>query len=86
MLKELVENLTPEQRKELTNRGCGYQLVWKWKVGERLPTEVQVADLADVANADWADLQREVTALRAAKDLPEDRQAQIARVVGWRKR
>ena len=58
------------------------QLLSDWKNGRRLPTEVQVADLADVTHADWVELQKEVTVMRA----PEDRRAEIAKAINWRKR
>jgi hypothetical protein len=45
--------------------------------GGRLPTEVQVADLADITGFPWAELQGLVTVLRA----PADRKREIARIV-----
>lgn len=82
MLRELVENLTPQQRDALAARGIGRQLLWKWKEEARLPTEVQVADVAAVTGADWAELQKEITVLRA----PEERREDIARALNWRRR
>ena len=38
--------------------------------------------MADVTSSDWAELQKEVTLLRA----PEERRHEIAKAINWRKR
>lgn len=80
MLKEVMKTLTPESHRELAARGITYQLLCNWRKGRRLPTEVQVVDLAEVTGADWAELQKEVTVLRA----PEARRQQIARALRYK--
>ena len=77
MLDELMKTLSPETHRELAARGITYQLLCDWRKGRRLPTEIQVADLADVTGADWAELQAEITVLRA----PEARRQQIAKAI-----
>lgn len=67
---------------ELYRRHISLSLITSWKAGRRLPTEVQVADLADVTHTDWVELQKEVTVLRA----PEDRREAIAKAINWRNR
>jgi hypothetical protein len=78
MLRELLESLTPEQRAQLRDRGISDQKRSDWVHGRRLPTEVQVAELADVTGADWARLQREITLMRA----PEPVRERLARSLG----
>ena len=82
MFNEIVKQLTDEQRTQLRERGITRQLLYKWREGEALPTEVQVADVAAVTGTEWVDLQKEITVLRA----PEGRRAEIARTLGirWR--
>lgn len=82
MLAELVNNVDHDQRTELFRRHITPSLLTAWKKGRRLPTEVQVVDLAEVTGADWVELQKEVTVLRA----PEERRDEIARAVKWRRR
>ena len=82
MFSDLLNTMTPEARAELASRGISRQLLSDWRTERRLPTEVQVADLADVTGVEWVDLQKEVTVLRA----PEDRREQIAKAIKWRRR
>lgn len=82
MLDDILMNLTDEQREALLARGIHRQLLYAWRSRKRLPTEVQVVDMAQVTGADWADLQKEITVLRA----PEERRAEVARALNWRKR
>ena len=82
MLHKILDELTPDARRQLDARGITAKRIWSWRDGERLPTEVQVADLADVTGADWSELQKEITVLRA----PEERREQIARAISWRRR
>lgn len=79
MFRDLLRDLDEKQRAALAVRGIDRMTLWKWREGKRLPTEVQVADLADVTGADWADLQKEITVLRA----PEERRPAIARALRW---
>lgn len=82
MLQELLRALSHAQKTELYRRHIRPQLLSDWKNGRRLPTEVQVADVAEVTGADWAELQKEITVLRA----PEERREDIARALNWRRR
>ena len=82
MFADLIQRLDHTQKTELFRRKISPQLLSDWKHARRLPTEVQVADLADVTHTDWITLQKEVTVMRA----PEDRREEIAKAVGWRKR
>jgi hypothetical protein len=82
MFAELLSKLDHPMKAELYRRHVSPGLVGDWKAGRRLPTEVQVAHLAAVTHANWQDLQREITVLRAK---PEERD-EVAKVVGWRKR
>jgi hypothetical protein len=82
MFADVITRLNHDQKTELYRRRVTPQLLSDWKNGRRLPTEVQVADLADVTHADWVELQKEVTVLRA----PEDRREEIAKAINWRKR
>lgn len=82
MFADVITRLNHDQKTELYRRKVTPQLLSDWKNGRRLPTEVQVADLADVTHADWVELQKEVTVMRA----PEDRRAEIAKAINWRKR
>lgn len=82
MLQELLRALSHDQKTELYKRHIRPQLLSDWKNGRRLPTEVQVADVAEVTGAEWADLQAEITVMRA----PEERREEIARAIKWRKR
>jgi len=82
MFADVITRLSHDQKTELYRRRVTPQLLSDWKNGRRLPTEVQVADLADVTHADWVELQKEVTVMRA----PEDRRAEIAKAINWRKR
>jgi hypothetical protein len=82
MLHDLLRDLNHEQKTELYRRHITQPLISAWRTGKRLPTEVQVVDLAEVAGADWAELQKEITVLRA----PEDRRQHIAGVLRWRER
>src|SRR5450759_3237519 len=79
MFHELLRQLDHEQKTELFRRHISPSLITSWKNGRRLPTEIQVADVADVTGASWADLQREVAVLRA----PIERRDEIARIVGF---
>lgn len=79
---ELITSLSDDQRSSLAERGVTRELLYAWRKGKRLPTEVQVADVAAVTGAEWAELQKEITVLRA----PEERRAQIAATLNWRKR
>lgn len=82
MFRDLLDRLTEEQRRGLADRGIGSKRISSWRHEGRLPTEVQVADLADITGAEWAELQKEITVLRA----PEERRAHVARALNWRKR
>ena len=80
MLKDVINGLTPAQHRELAGRGISYALLSMWRKEKRLPTEVQVVDVAEATGADWAELQKEVTVLRT----PADRREQIAKALHWR--
>jgi len=82
MLHDLIRELDHASKTELYRRHITPSLLTAWKNGRRLPTEVQVADLADVTHADWVELQQEVTVLRA----PEERRQEVARAIGWNPR
>ncbi len=82
MFADVITRLNHDQKTELYRRKVTPQLLSDWKNGRRLPTEVQVADLADVTHADWVELQKEVTVMRA----PQDRRDEIAKAINWRKR
>ena len=79
MLYEVLNRLTNDQRAQLAQHGISDKRISSWRTGERLPTEVQVADLADITQSDWIELQKEVTVLRA----PEARREQIAKALKW---
>jgi hypothetical protein len=81
MFTETLTALSHEQKTELYRRRVTPQLLSDWKHGRRLPTEVQVADLADVTGAPWETLQREIAVMRA----PVHRRAEIARIVGLKR-
>lgn len=78
MLTELLANLTTEQREALEERGIKGPRQSEFRSGKRLPTEVQVAAIAEVTGAEWVELQREVTLRRA----PPSMRKSIARVIG----
>lgn len=78
MLSRLIRDLSHEQRQKLAERGITRQHLHWWTHAKRLPTEVQVADLADITGCSWAELQREVTVARA----PEELRSRVARAVG----
>ena len=80
MFAELISALDHDQKSELFRRHITPQLITEWKKGRRLPTEVQVVDVAAVTGTEWADLQREITVLRA----PADRREQIAHAIRWK--
>ena len=82
MFAELVRGLTHDQKVALYARRISPGLIGDWKNARRLPTEVQVVDVAEVTGADWAELQKEITVMRA----PEERRADIARALHWRRR
>lgn len=79
MLHELIEGLTPDQRRVLRERDITNTLLWRWRHGHSQPTLMQTVDLADVTGVPYHELQAEVTVLRA----PEDQRERVARVVGW---
>lgn len=79
MFTELLHALTTEHRTKLAARGIGSERLTEWRKGRRLPTEVQVADLADVTGVEWVRLQQEITVLRA----PEERRQEVAEAVGF---
>ncbi len=79
MLSEVLSTLTTEQRAALRDRGISDQLRCDILKGRRLPTELHVADIAKVTGAEWVELQREVTVMRA----PEDRRQEVAEAVGF---
>ena len=72
MLKELLNNLTKEQRLELHIKGIPSQITSAWRTGKRRPTYAQAVSLAVVTGADLKDLLIEI-ALGDA--LPEDKEA-----------
>jgi hypothetical protein len=82
MFTDLISDLNHDQKTELFKRHITPQLITEWKKGRRLPTEIQVVDVAEVTGAEWADLQKEVTVLRA----PEERRQQIAKALHWQER
>ena len=82
MFYDLLTRLDHATKAELYRRHISPSLITSWKNGRRLPTEVQVVDLADVTHSDWIELQKEVTVLRA----PEERRDEIAKAINWRKR
>ena len=74
--------MTDVQRAALPTPGISYKRPWSWRTGDRLPTEAQTACLAAAAGTDRAELQKEVTVLRA----DESEREEIARLVNWRRR
>lgn len=80
-LQTLLTTLSQEQRAQLRLAGISDQLRSDWLKGRRLPTEVQVVDVAAVTGAEWAELQKEITIMRA----PEERREQVARILNRRK-
>jgi transcriptional regulator with XRE-family HTH domain len=78
MLTALVNTLSAEQREKLLAFGITKQLLSAWKLGKRLPTEVQVVALAEICGVDRYELQDEVTLLRAS---PEQRKL-LERLMG----
>lgn len=78
VLKNLVDHLSSEQRAKLREFGVDNGTITKWRTGDRLPTEPQVAALAEICGVDRHTLQDEVALLRAT---PEQRRL-LERVMG----
>lgn len=78
MLQKLIENLTKEQRARLREQGIERTHLYEWRTGKRLPTELQVAELAAAAGVSYDELQREVTILRA----PESKRERVKALLG----
>lgn len=72
MYAELIENLTPSDRKELAAHGVPQSRVSEWKTGFRLPTRSQALALATVKKVDLATLERELTVLEVTKDAEKN--------------
>ena len=78
MIADLIQTLTPDQRKQLRVMKITRQRLHEWQHGARHPTEVQVAMLAAVTGTEYGQLQREVTWDRAK---PKERET-LARALG----
>lgn len=78
MFVESISRLTTDQRHALEAEGITRQLLWKWKHGERLPTEPQAAIYAEIAGIPRHALQDELALLRAT---PEQRTL-LERILG----
>ena len=72
MYAELLENLTPADRKELAAHGVPPSRVSEWRTGFRLPTRSQAFALATVKDVDFTELERELTALEIKKDAEKN--------------
>jgi len=71
MLKELIEGLTAEQKRELAALGVPHPRLSEWKHGKGVPSRRAVTALAQVTGADVMEIEREVMALELK---PEDRE------------
>lgn len=78
MLKTLIDSLNTAQRANLHAFGVDSALLSRWRTGKRLPTEVQVAFLADLTGSDRHALQDEIALMRAT---PEQRGV-LERIMG----
>lgn len=68
MLKNILNNLTKEQRMELHNKGIPSQLTSAWRTGRRRPTYAQAVYLAQTTGANLKDLLIEI----ALNEVPEE--------------
>lgn len=66
MFRELLPQLTTEQKRALRIGGVSDQLLCDWRAGRRLPTEPQVVILAAVAEVSRHQLQDEMALARAS--------------------
>jgi len=63
MYAELIENITPDDRKALADKGVPSSRISEWKSGLRFPTRPQVIALATVKKIDYIELERELMLL-----------------------
>lgn len=87
MYAELIQRLTVNERKALGERGVTNTRISEWRTGLRLPTRPQVLALAEVANVDPMDLERELMVIEAEKEAerkPQTREL-LARFTGSQK-
>ena len=71
MLRELIEGLSQEQKRELAALGVPHPRLSEWKHGKGVPSRRAVAALAQVTGVDLMEIEREVMALEMK---PEDRE------------
>lgn len=72
MYAELIENLTPAERKELAANGVAQSRVSEWRTGLRFPTRAQALALATVKKVDFTALEHELTVLEIQKDAKKN--------------
>ena len=66
MFPELLDNLTPQQRKQLSEEfGVTRSRIHEWRHGQGFPTEVQTGAIAVMTGVSYAALQQEITLKRA---------------------
>jgi len=71
MLREIIEGLSQEQKRELAALGVPHPRLSEWKHGKGVPSRRAVAALAQVTGADLMEIEREAMALEMK---PEDRE------------
>lgn len=72
MYAELLETLTPQDRKDLAANGVPQSRVSEWRTGFRYPTRSQAFALATVKGVDFITLEKELTRLEIAKDAEKN--------------
>ena len=63
MYAELIDSITPDDRKALAEKGVPSSRVSEWRSGFRFPTRPQVIALAAVKNVNYIELERELMIL-----------------------
>jgi hypothetical protein len=72
MYAEIIETLTPADRKALALNGVPQSRVSEWRTGFRFPTRSQAFALATVKGVDFTTLEQELTKLEITKDAEKN--------------
>jgi hypothetical protein len=72
MFQQCLEQIDANATRELASLGVPAARVTDWRKGRRLPTRPQALALAHVTKCDFDELERELTALEAAKDAEKN--------------
>lgn len=73
MFQQCLEKVDANATRELASFGVPAARVTDWRKGRRLPTRSQALALAHVTEGNFDELERELSALEAAKDAEKNR-------------